>query len=179
MALGTAGVTGKKGRKDDFSSAFAILKDAKTFEAKIAKMANAEKSLKEATDKYESLTILNRLRGQARSALTRAETKMKEATEESEALLAVAKEKITADRKAFLTEKGQVAEAARERATNLLKRETNVTENEKDYTRRMINLERREETAEKKTKENTEKARDLRRRLQVVKAAIAEANLGG
>ena len=179
MALGSAGVTGKKGSKDDFASAFAILKDAGKFEAKIRKMAAQEKALNEATAKYESLTQLNRLRGQARAALTRAETKLEEATQESERLLAEAKTAISNDRKAFLTEKGKAEEANRNRSVELTKRENTLRSNEEDYKRRLANLLKREETAERKANVNAERARKLNRGLQKVKAAIAEANLGG
>lgn len=174
MSVSGGTMSGKKTAQDPIMSVLSVLRDTQRFEDRLKKLTDAEKSLREATAKYDKMADLNRARAAAIRAKERAESALAEAEGKAQKIVQEAEERASALRQEIQGERSNFVREAREKDHELKARESELAGNEEDYSRRSAALKRSETAARKKTADNLSLKRDLERKASTLKAACNE-----
>jgi chromosome segregation ATPase len=164
---------------DPISAALAQVQDIKAFEARLKKLAEAERSMAEERERYTQAKDIAQAKQRALAAREKAEEVLTEATEMATRRLAEADEKIKRDRTAFVSEKNAEQGRLRTLERELTARSQKLKANEEECASQLASLQRQERTL-KTAKATADKLKeDLRTKLSILKAACAEASVDG
>ena len=179
MSVSGGTISGRRPAVDPISVALALVQDTKAFEARLKKLADAEKSMAEEREKYTQAKDVAQAKARALAAREKAEEVLAEATEKATQRLADADEKIKAERSVFFKERDEKERRLRTLERELTARAQKLKTDEEACASELAAAQRRERTA-KAAKEAAQKLKeDLRAKLAILKTAIAEAGVDG
>lgn len=167
-------MSGRRVAPDPISATLALLQDTQKFEARLKQLTEAEKSLRETTDKYEKIADLNRNKAAAKRVKDRAEAALAEAEEKAKAMVTEAEQSASALRQAVQNEKSEFEKESRKKTSELTEREGQLASNEVDYDKRIAANDRREATIARKAAAQQSRKKELDRLVNKLKAVCNE-----
>lgn len=172
-------MSGRRHQVDPISVALALVQDTKAFEARLKKLADAEKSMAAERERYTQAKDIAQARKSAIAAREKADEVLAEATQTAATRLADAEEKAKRDYAAFVSEKNAAEGKLRALERELTARAQRLRTQEEDCAARQAAIDRQERTL-KTAKATAQKLKEeLRTKLGILKAACAEADIDG